>query len=141
MIKLVLYAVMLILAIPPVSIAKVKSNYQTIARYDEHGKMVNIFNIFGLKNGAECTYLEMKGNITSVEYDKNKQITNFYIRTNLGYDENIYVTGLTLYKRLPADEVKKLPSLVFKGNTVQLQIYACGASGSHNEADQIAGLK
>ena len=140
MVKRVLYAGILVLLIPLVSLMHVTRSDHALARYDDNGKMVSIANIFGLKKGIACTSLAMKGRITSVEYDTNTQITNFFLSTEQGSHENIYLTGVTFDKRLPPDDVKKLPSLVFKSNTVQVQIYACGAAGSHKEAEQIAGV-
>jgi hypothetical protein len=112
------------------------------ARYDEQGQMVTLFGIYGTDNAKEskCSLFTLTGNIVSVEHDSKGQITNFYIKPRRGKSQNVYLTGITVDKRLPADEIKRLPSLIARGKRVRLRYYGCGTTGAHNEADGIDAL-
>ena len=115
---------------------------RAIARYDEKGRMIKLFGIYGLDNAEEsrCGRSALTGTIVSVEYDNNGEITNFYVKSRKGKSKNIYLTGITYDKRLSTDEVRRLPSLIAKGKKVSMWIYACGTTGAHYEAEEINAL-
>jgi hypothetical protein len=104
------------------------------ARYDERGRMIYIGGLLSDEQRTKCAKFVIKGTVTSAEFDNQRRLVNFEVRTRRRGAWRLPVVNP---ESIEAADLAKLPTLVTKGARLRVTAYGCGASAAVVEPDVI----
>lgn len=105
-----------------------------VARYDERGRMVKIFNLASEETRIRCARFLKSGAVIGVEHDNERRIVNFTLKPPRGRAEKFY---LAEREAITEADAARLSSLIRRGVRLRVTSYGCGASGGFQEPDVI----
>ena len=116
--------------------AQTSQKDKAIARYDERGNMVSLYNLNTQEARERCARFVYVGIITGAEYDNERLLVTFSIRRKNHHIESFNLVDT----RFESADREKVSTLMKVGNRVRVVAYGCGASAAVLEADEVKAL-